>query len=122
MQRDCALSIAGRGCIMFFSGEYKISNQSLFECAESFPKRVSRLLGRPDCVLRRCWEQWVQEMSFKRRPDSGHLRLTSHREDHHIVRYAPILPTASSAAVQAQVAPSLGTPVSSRTIRRLLAE
>ncbi|GFV28787.1 transposable element Tcb1 transposase [Trichonephila clavipes] len=31
-------------------------------------------------------------------------------------------PTASSAAIQAQVAPSLGVPVSSRTIRRCLAE
>ncbi|GFX94781.1 HTH_Tnp_Tc3_2 domain-containing protein [Trichonephila clavipes] len=31
-------------------------------------------------------------------------------------------PTASSAAIQAQVAPSLGAPVSSRTIRRRLAE
>ncbi|GFS54720.1 uncharacterized protein TNCV_2749751 [Trichonephila clavipes] len=31
---------------------------------------------------------------------------------------AKILPTASSAAIQAQVAPSLGTPVSSRTVRR----
>ncbi|GFY19321.1 transposable element Tcb2 transposase [Trichonephila clavipes] len=32
------------------------------------------------------------------------------------------VPTASSAAFQAQVAPSLGAPVSSRTIRRRLAE
>ncbi|GFX13069.1 transposable element Tcb2 transposase [Trichonephila clavipes] len=32
------------------------------------------------------------------------------------------VPTASSAAIQAQVAPSLGAPVSSQTIRRRLAE
>ncbi|GFT94681.1 transposable element Tcb2 transposase [Trichonephila clavipes] len=84
--------------------------------AGGLTRRVSRLLGRPDCVVRRFWEQWVQEMTFKRRPDSGRLRQTSHREDHHIVRYARILPTASSVAIQAQVAPSLGTPLSSRTI------
>ncbi|GFX99813.1 transposable element Tcb2 transposase [Trichonephila clavipes] len=33
-----------------------------------------------------------------------------------------VQPTASSAAIQAQVAPSLGAPVSSRTIRRRLTE
>ncbi|GFT33274.1 HTH_Tnp_Tc3_2 domain-containing protein [Trichonephila clavipes] len=49
-------------------------------------------------------------------------RQTSHREDHHFVRNARVQPIASSAAIQAQVAPLLGDPVSSRTIRRLLAE
>ncbi|GFV05280.1 transposable element Tcb2 transposase [Trichonephila clavipes] len=43
-------------------------------------------------------------MSFTQRPGPGHLRQTSRREDHHIV------------------APSLGSPVSFRTIRRCLAE
>ncbi|GFX82706.1 transposable element Tcb2 transposase [Trichonephila clavipes] len=62
-------------------------------------------------------------MSFTRRPGSVSLRKTSHRKDRHIVRNARVQPTASSAAIQAQVAPSLGaTPVSSRTIRRRLAE
>ncbi|GFX66740.1 transposable element Tcb2 transposase [Trichonephila clavipes] len=46
----------------------------------------------------------------------------SRREDHHIVRNACVQPTASLATIQAQVAPSLGAPVSSRTIRRCLAE
>ncbi|GFX43118.1 transposable element Tcb2 transposase [Trichonephila clavipes] len=61
-------------------------------------------------------------MPFTRRPGSGRPRQTSCREDHHIVRYARVQPTASSTAIQAQVAPSLGAPVSSRTIRRRLAE
>ncbi|PRD35260.1 UNVERIFIED_CONTAM: hypothetical protein NCL1_12066 [Trichonephila clavipes] len=61
-------------------------------------------------------------MSFTRRQGSGRPRQTSRREDHHIVRNARVQPTASSAATQAQVAPSLGAPVSSRTIRRQLAE
>ncbi|GFU63805.1 transposable element Tcb1 transposase [Trichonephila clavipes] len=47
---------------------------------------------------------------------------TSCREDRHIVRNARVLPTASSAAIQAQVRPSLGAPVSSQTIRRHLDE
>ncbi|GFU87826.1 transposable element Tcb2 transposase [Trichonephila clavipes] len=38
------------------------------------------------------------------------------------LRNARVQPTASSAAIQAQVAPSLGVPVSSRIIRRSLAE
>ncbi|GFV38896.1 transposable element Tcb2 transposase [Trichonephila clavipes] len=36
--------------------------------------------------------------------------------------HSDCVPTASSAAIQAQVAPSLGTPVSSQTIRKRLAE
>ncbi|GFX99042.1 transposable element Tcb1 transposase [Trichonephila clavipes] len=61
-------------------------------------------------------------MSFTRRPGSGRPRQTSRREDRNIVRNARVQSTVSSAAIQAQVAPSLGAPVSSRTIRRRLAE
>ncbi|GFW65601.1 HTH_Tnp_Tc3_2 domain-containing protein [Trichonephila clavipes] len=61
-------------------------------------------------------------MSFTLRPGSERPRQTSRREDHHIVRNVRVQPTASSAAIQAQVAPSLAAPVSSRTIRRRLAE
>ncbi|GFX20181.1 transposable element Tcb2 transposase [Trichonephila clavipes] len=49
-------------------------------------------------------------------------RGISGRKDHHIVIKARVQPTASSAAIQAQVAPSLEAHVSSRTIRRRLAE
>ncbi|GFX87506.1 HTH_Tnp_Tc3_2 domain-containing protein [Trichonephila clavipes] len=41
---------------------------------------------------------------------------------HRIVKNAHVQRTASSAAIQVQVAPSLGAPVSSRTIRKRLAE
>ncbi|GFW61375.1 transposable element Tcb2 transposase [Trichonephila clavipes] len=75
---------------------------------------------RPLCVVR-C-DQWIREMSFTRRPGSRRLRQTSRREDRHILRNAYVQPTASSAAIQAKVAPSLGAPVSSRTILRRLAE
>ncbi|GFV79572.1 transposable element Tcb2 transposase [Trichonephila clavipes] len=61
-------------------------------------------------------------MSFTRRPGSGRPQQTSRRVDRHIVRNARAQPTASSAAIQAHVAPSLGAPVSSRTIRRHLAK
>ncbi|GFY04164.1 transposable element Tcb2 transposase [Trichonephila clavipes] len=47
---------------------------------------------------------------------------TSRRKDHDIVRNAQVQPTASSATIHAQIAPSLGAPVSSRTIRRRLAK
>ncbi|GFX15733.1 transposable element Tcb2 transposase [Trichonephila clavipes] len=59
-------------------------------------RRVARLLGRSYCVVRRCWDLWIREMSFTRRPGSGRPRQTSRREDLHI------------------------TPVSSRTIQRHL--
>ncbi|GFX70843.1 transposable element Tcb2 transposase [Trichonephila clavipes] len=61
-------------------------------------------------------------MPFTRRPGSGHPRQTSRREDRHIVRNARVQPTASLAVIQAQVALSLGISVTSRTIRRRLAE
>ncbi|GFX00064.1 transposable element Tcb2 transposase [Trichonephila clavipes] len=85
-------------------------------------RRVARQLVRSDCVVGRCWAQCIREMSFTRRPDSGRPRKTSRHEDHHIVRNERVQPTASSVAIQAQIAPLLGAPVSSRTIRRHLAE
>ncbi|GFY70538.1 transposable element Tcb2 transposase [Trichonephila inaurata madagascariensis] len=65
-------------------------------------RRVPLQLDRFDCVVRWCWGQWIQEMSFTRRPGLGHPRKTSHREDRPIVRNARVQPTASSAAIQAQ--------------------
>ncbi|PRD34178.1 UNVERIFIED_CONTAM: hypothetical protein NCL1_15394 [Trichonephila clavipes] len=47
-------------------------------------RRVPHQLGRSDCVVRRCWDQWIREMSFIRRPGSGLPRQTSRREDRHI--------------------------------------
>ncbi|GFV33467.1 HTH_Tnp_Tc3_2 domain-containing protein [Trichonephila clavipes] len=85
-------------------------------------RRVARQLGCSDCVVRRCWDQWIREMSFTRRSGSGHPRLTSRRKDRHLVRNARVQPTASSAAIQALIAPPLEAPVSSRTMRRCLAE
>ncbi|GFX05738.1 transposable element Tcb2 transposase [Trichonephila clavipes] len=85
-------------------------------------RRVACQLGHSECVVRRCWDQWIRDMSFTRRPVSGRPRQISRQEDLLIVRIARVKPTASSTAIQAQVAPSLGAPVSSRTIRRRLAE
>ncbi|GFX19008.1 transposable element Tcb2 transposase [Trichonephila clavipes] len=39
-------------------------------------RRVARQLGPSDCVVRRCWDQWIREMSFTRRPGSGCPRQT----------------------------------------------
>ncbi|GFY06511.1 transposable element Tcb2 transposase [Trichonephila clavipes] len=61
-------------------------------------------------------------MSFTRRPGSESSRQTNRQENYHIVRNARVQPTALSAAIQAQVALSLWAPVSSRTIRRRLAD
>ncbi|GFW52255.1 transposable element Tcb2 transposase [Trichonephila clavipes] len=154
MQRDCALSITGRGRLTSFSVDYKTGNQSLLSDLNHLQKKSrsrhaitpflkykqlsqfeirriigmreagwsARQLGLSDCVLKKCWDQWIREMSFTRRPGSGRPRQTSRREDRHIVRNTREQPTASLAAIQAQVAPSLGAPESSRTIRRSQAE
>ncbi|GFU50872.1 transposable element Tcb2 transposase [Trichonephila clavipes] len=85
-------------------------------------RQAARQLGCSDCVVRRCCDQWIREMSFTRRPGSRRPRQTSCRKDRHIVRNACVQPTASSPAIQTKVVPSLGAPVSSQTIRRLLDE
>ncbi|GFW27909.1 transposable element Tcb2 transposase [Trichonephila clavipes] len=85
-------------------------------------RRIGPQLGHSDCVMRRCWDQWIQGRSLTRRSGSGHPRQFSRREDCHIIRNARVQPTASSAAIQAPIAPSLVVAVSSRTIRRRLAE
>ncbi|GFS71279.1 uncharacterized protein TNCV_5050281 [Trichonephila clavipes] len=64
-------------------------------------RRVARQLGRSHCVVRKCWNHWIREMSFTGRTGSGRPRETSHREDHYIVRNARVQPTVSSVAVQA---------------------
>ncbi|GFW99803.1 transposable element Tcb2 transposase [Trichonephila clavipes] len=65
-------------------------------------RRVARQFGRSDCIVRSCWDQWIREMPFTRRPGSGRSRQTSCREDRHIVRNARVQSTVSSAAIQAQ--------------------
>ncbi|GFV43717.1 transposable element Tcb1 transposase [Trichonephila clavipes] len=52
-------------------------------------RKVARQLGHFDCVVRRCWDQWIREMSFTLRPSSGHTLLDSRREDRHIRHTAP---------------------------------
>ncbi|GFX27093.1 HTH_Tnp_Tc3_2 domain-containing protein [Trichonephila clavipes] len=62
-------------------------------------RRVARQLSCSDCVVRSCWDQWIPDTLFIRRPVSGRPRLTSFREDHHIVRNARVQPIASSAII-----------------------
>ncbi|GFW14002.1 transposable element Tcb1 transposase [Trichonephila clavipes] len=49
---------------------------------------VARQLGRSDCVVRRCWDQWIRDMSFIRRPGSERPRQISRREDRHVVIFS----------------------------------
>ncbi|GFV62053.1 HTH_Tnp_Tc3_2 domain-containing protein [Trichonephila clavipes] len=63
--------------------------------AEWSARREARQLGHPDSVVRRCWDQWIQEMSFTRRPGSGRPRQASCQEDHHVVGNAHAQPIAS---------------------------
>ncbi|GFV76835.1 transposable element Tcb2 transposase [Trichonephila clavipes] len=80
-------------------------------------------------LIRVVWEkvETVQMFSsalnqHSRLPGSGRPRQTNRREDHHIVKNARVQSTASSTTIQAQIAASLGAPVSSRNIQRCLAE
>ncbi|GFW48427.1 transposable element Tcb2 transposase [Trichonephila clavipes] len=73
-----------------------------------------------DCALRIAGRGRLTSFSVEHK--TGRPRQTNRREDRHIVRNARVQPTASSAAIQAQIAPSLGVPVTSRTIQSRLAE
>ncbi|GFT21334.1 uncharacterized protein TNCV_3816201 [Trichonephila clavipes] len=53
-------------------------------------RRVTRQSGRSNYVVSRCWDQCIREMSFTRRPGSGHPRQTSRRENRHIVSNARV--------------------------------
>ncbi|GFY27661.1 transposable element Tcb2 transposase [Trichonephila clavipes] len=58
-------------------------------------QRVARQLGRSDCVVRRCWDQWMREISITRRPGLECPRQISRQEERHIIRNACVQPTAS---------------------------
>ncbi|GFT53099.1 transposable element Tcb2 transposase [Trichonephila clavipes] len=73
-----------------------------------------------DCALRIAGRGYLTSFSVEYK--TGRPRQSSRREDSQIIRNARVHPTASSAAIQAQVAPSLEAPVSSRTTRRRRSE
>ncbi|GFY13803.1 transposable element Tcb2 transposase [Trichonephila clavipes] len=70
-------------------------------------RRVARQLGSSDCVVRRCWDQWIREMSFTRRPGTGSTFIrgpcvfsyhTKHLAEGHLglrhkLRVLPLTPT-----------------------------
>ncbi|GFW87414.1 transposable element Tcb2 transposase [Trichonephila clavipes] len=43
-------------------------------------RRVASQLGHSHCVVRRCRDQWIREISFTQRPGSGRPRQTSRRQ------------------------------------------
>ncbi|GFU41887.1 transposable element Tcb2 transposase [Trichonephila clavipes] len=73
--------------------------------------------------LRRFRRQYEQLSQFERERITGMMEAgwSARRVARQLGR-SDCVPTASSAAMQAQVAPSLGALVSSRTVRRRLAE
>ncbi|GFT66579.1 uncharacterized protein TNCV_2737731 [Trichonephila clavipes] len=136
MQR-CALRIASRGRLTSFSVEYKTDNQSLFECAKSFTKQELRYHYtifegnmsscrslRGENHRRVCCDEVLGPMD----PRDVIYTLRAHSTDyssrrpHAHRKNACVQPTASSVTILVQVVLLLWVPVSSRTIRRHLAE
>ncbi|GFW33840.1 HTH_Tnp_Tc3_2 domain-containing protein [Trichonephila clavipes] len=113
MQRDCALRTAGSGRLTSFSMEYKTGKTKV--CLSV----LNRLQSRAEAVLGPVDPRDVIYTKIKLRTPS--IDQSSRRPPHRkkctrtSVRRSPV-------AIQAQVASSLGAPVSSRTIRRRLAE
>ncbi|GFX03591.1 HTH_Tnp_Tc3_2 domain-containing protein [Trichonephila clavipes] len=46
-------------------------------------RRIARHMGRSDAAIRRCWQRWVDNGKFQRRPSA-----TADRKDRLIVRSA----------------------------------
>ncbi|GFX08750.1 transposable element Tc1 transposase [Trichonephila clavipes] len=44
-------------------------------------RRIARLTGRNDVVIRRCWQEWVDNGRFQRHDGSGRSRATADRKD-----------------------------------------
>ncbi|GFU43017.1 transposable element Tcb2 transposase [Trichonephila clavipes] len=83
-------------------------------------RRVARQLSRSDCIVRRCWVQWIREMSFTRRPDSGHLdrqvveKTTTSSDDNRLRVWRPRGERLNPAfALQRHTAPTAGVMIRS---------
>ncbi|GFS97518.1 hypothetical protein TNCV_4262931 [Trichonephila clavipes] len=99
MQRDCALRIAGRGCLA--SSSPWCIKQVTKACLSEL-NRLERGVGTSRSE--RCHLHEDQAQNTLDRP-------VVEKEKH--LRNARVQPTALSASIQGQVVPSLGSPVSS---------
>ncbi|GFV70152.1 uncharacterized protein TNCV_2552961 [Trichonephila clavipes] len=85
-------------------------------------RRVARQLNRYDCVVMRCWDQLDPRdvIYTKTRLRTTSTDQSSRRPPHR--KKCTRTANCFIGHLQAQVAPSIGVPVSSRTIRMRLAE
>ncbi|GFS76653.1 transposable element Tcb1 transposase [Trichonephila clavipes] len=80
--------------------------------------RVAGQVDRSECVVRKCWEQWMREGTHARKTGSGATRKTTRTEDRRIVRQALVHPTVTPSTIRADV----GVVIVPQTISRHLAE
>ncbi|GFU19140.1 HTH_Tnp_Tc3_2 domain-containing protein [Trichonephila clavipes] len=59
-------------------------------------RRITRYMNRSDAVIRRCWQEWVENCRFQRHDGSGRPRVSADREDKLIVRSAVTASDSSS--------------------------
>ncbi|GFU01093.1 HTH_Tnp_Tc3_2 domain-containing protein [Trichonephila clavipes] len=57
--------------------------------------RIARHVGRRDAVIRRCWQDWMNDGRFQRHDGCGRPRAIANREDRLIFRYAVTVPDSS---------------------------
>ncbi|GFX82128.1 uncharacterized protein TNCV_2707581 [Trichonephila clavipes] len=66
-------------------------------------RRVAGQVDRPECAVRNCWEQWIQECTHERKTGSGATRKTTKREDRRIKRQAIVDPTETRSKIRTDV-------------------
>ncbi|GFX60597.1 transposable element Tcb1 transposase [Trichonephila clavipes] len=81
-------------------------------------RRVAGRVGRSECSVRNCWEQWTREGTHARKTWSRATRKTTRREDRRIVWQALVDPTVTRSTIRANV----GVAIVPQTISRHLAE
>ncbi|GFT06528.1 uncharacterized protein TNCV_3356491 [Trichonephila clavipes] len=77
-------------------------------------RRVARQSGRSDCVVRRCWDQGIREMSFTRRPviENTPTSFNLSSDDNHVRVWRPRGKRLNPAfALQRHTAPTAGVMV-----------
>ncbi|GFV45403.1 HTH_Tnp_Tc3_2 domain-containing protein [Trichonephila clavipes] len=81
-------------------------------------RSVAGQVGRSECAVRNCWEQWTQEGTKARKTRSGATRKTTRREDQRIRWQALVDPTVARSTIRTDV----GVAIVPQTISRHLAE
>ena len=89
------------------------------DCGLSY-RDIAARVGRDPMTVSRIWNRWVQEGNTERRAGSQRPRITSSRDDRHLIRMAVTDRAATSRSLSQQMGTFARQQPSARTVRRRL--